>query len=232
MRRSALAGVILCGVLLVAGAVRAYLPPVEAERDVIVSSPSLSGIFVRSAVDVSRGERACLSPIPLDPEMTSAEILVNSGTRPPMPLEVSVRAPGYVARGRAPASYPQGVDAPVRVALDAPRRRLDGRLCVRNLGRRTVALVGTNEPRSVAIPRVTAGGKLQPPQNIALTFYGDTDESVLEDPGSVVSRASAFTAAYVPAWLVWVLVVTLLVGVPAGVILALAWALRSDAAGS
>ena len=100
------------------------------------------------------------------------------------------------------------------------------------LGRRTVALVGTNEPRSLAVPRVTVDGKLQPPQNIALTFYGETRESVLEDPGSVVSRASAFTGAYVPAWLAWVLVVTLLAGVPAGVVLALAWALRSDAAGS
>ena len=229
MRKVALA---VCLVLLVVGAVRAYLPSVEGKRDVIGSTPSLSGIFVRSAIDVSRDERACLSPLPLDPEMTSAEILVNSGTRPPMPLEISVRAPGYVARGRAPASYPPGVDTAVRVTLDAPERRVDGRLCVRNLGRRTVALVGTNEPRSVAVPRVTLDGKVQPPQNIALTFYGDTAESVLDDPGSVVSRASAFTAAYVPAWLVWVLVVTLLAGVPAGVVLALAWALKSDAAGS
>jgi hypothetical protein len=228
MRKAALTGVILCGVLLVAGAVRAYLPPVEGERDVIVSSPSLPGLFVRSAVDVSRGERACLSPVPLDPEMTSAEILVNSGTRPPMPLEVSVRARGYVARGRAAASYAPGVDAPVRVALEAPRQRVDGRLCVRNLGRRTVDLVGTNEPRSVAVPRVTVDGKLQPPQNIALTFYGDTRESVLEDPASVVARASAFTAAYMPSWLVWVLVVTLLAGVPAGIVVALAWALNRD----
>ena len=232
MRKAALIGVVLCGVLLVVGAVRAYVPPLEAERDVVVSSPSLPGLFVRSAVNVSRGERACLSPVPLDPEMTSAEILVNSGTRPPMPLEVSVRARGYVARGRAPASYAPGVDAPVRVALDAPRQRVDGRVCVRNAGRRTVALVGTNEPRSVAVPRVTVDGKLQPPQNIALTFYGETRESVLEDPGGVVSRASAFTGSYVPAWLAWVLVVTLLAVVPAGVVLALAWALRSDAAGS
>jgi hypothetical protein len=229
MRRVALA---VCLLVLVVGAVRAYLPYVEGERDVIVSTPSLSGIFVRSAVDIGRDERACLSPVPLDPEMTSAEILVNSGTRPPMPLEISVRASGYVARGRAPASYPPGVDAPVRVALEAPERPVDGRLCVRNLGRRTVALAGTNEPRSVAVPRVTVDGKLQPPQNIALTIYGDTAESVLEDPGSVVSRASAFTAAYVPTWLAWVLVATLLTGVPAGLVFALAWALRSDAAGS
>ena len=228
MRRLAVA---LCLVLLVAGAVRAFLPSVEAERDVVVSSPSLSGIFVRSAVSLPRGDRACLAPVPLDPEMTSAQLLVNSAERPAVPLEVSVRAPGYVARGRVPATYPPGADASVRVALDAPARPVDGRLCVRNLGRNAVLLIGTNEPRSIAAATITVEGVAQPPQNVELTFFGDTGESVLDDPGSTVSRASAFTAAYVPQWLVWLLVAALLAGVPAGVVVALAWALRSDAAG-
>jgi hypothetical protein len=230
MRRAA---VILCLVLLVVGAWRAFRPPLTDKRDVIVSTPSVQGLFVRAVAELPRRGLGCVEPVPLDPEMTSVQVIVNSGDLPTVPLTVTAHAPGYRAVGRVPArDYTPGIDAPVRVALDAPGRRVDGRLCVRNRGRRSLLLVGTNEPRSRSTPVLAINGKKGPDVDVAVTFFGDRGESVADDPGSVLDQAGSFTGGYVPQWLAWVLVFSLLLGVPAVVVVTFAWALRRDAAGS
>jgi hypothetical protein len=101
-------------------------------------------------------------------------------------------------------------------------------VCVRNRGRRSLLLVGTNEPRSRSIPVLAINGKKGPDVDIAVTFFGDRGESVVDDPGSVLAQAGSFTGGYVPTWLVWVLAALLLAGVPTSVVVSLAWSLRRD----
>jgi hypothetical protein len=175
---------------------------------------------VRREVRLPGRRTACIRPVPLEPGVRQVQMLVHATGPQTRPLDITLRSPGYVGRGRF-IGYPAGGPALVLATLDrAPPRDQDGELCIRNTGRRSVGLVGTNEPESQTLP-VTYVGR-RPPSDIdpAITFLSGRRVSILGDPGASLRRAAALTGV-VPAWLMWPLGLLFLIGVPIAVAAAL-----------
>jgi hypothetical protein len=212
-RWAAVAGAVVVVVL----GVWKVLPWMRLEHPSVVGSPSLGGVIGLNPAVVPRGRSACVEPVPLTGDIREVQVLVDAG-RGPAPIDVELSAPGYRATGRIAANYGIGgyvaVSAPVR---NPPPGDLVGRVCVHNGGRSAIRLAGTNEPRSQVFAVTKVGKRVQP--DISLSFYG-TKTSVLGQLGTIVDRATALTG-FLPAFLVWIFLIALLIGVPAGVLFAL-----------
>lgn len=211
----------------VAGALHWYRPFLTQERTVVVSTPSLEALYSLKEVRLRPGQHACISPLPLDPDVRSVRLVLHPRGSGGIPLSFALRAPGYVGRGRF-AAYPAGATVPVIAPVrPTPALTADGTLCVRNEGRRTVGLVGTDEPQTVSLPATSVDGKPPGPVDPAVTFLNNGPRSVVDLAGTIIGRASDFTGGAAPAWLLWPLVLLLVLGVPLGIAAALALGLRA-----
>jgi len=197
------------------GTVRWFVPSLTLQRAVLTSTPSLDGISVRNEIKLRRDQTACIRPVPLDPEVRQVRLILHAlGTRA-SPLELTVSGRGYTGHGRF-EGYATKSQVPVVASLDrAPTSAEDGQLCVRNAGRRAVSLVGTSEPESQTAPVTYIAGK--PVANIdpAIAFLAGENRSILQQSGTTLDRAAAFTDA-VPGWLMWPLTLLFFFGLPLG----------------
>lgn len=215
MGRRALVGFLV--VFAVFGLWRAA-PWAAQERERIAGSPSLGGFYSANPVVVPRGEAACVAPVPLSPDVAKVSVSVIAKT--PQPLELTLRGPGYSADADLPADYPTGGETPVTFLLDErPPGELMGELCVANAGEREVSFAGTEEPRSVVVAGTTVAGKPRP--DMAVTLYGGSRSGSVGFASSLVDRGAALTGGLLPGFLVWLLLVAFVIGVPAGAIVAL-----------
>jgi hypothetical protein len=229
MPRRAAAVVAVVGLALVAaGALIEWRPFLTRDRAVVTATPSLSGLFERAEVPVRPREVACVSPVPISRTTGRVQLALTTLTSPrPQPLVVTAEgAGGYRSRIRA-ASYPVGPASGVDVPIRPPARDVVGRVCVRNAGRRRIALIGTTETRSLTGATTTVDGRRRR-ADVALTLLEATPRSLLDRAGKVLDRASAFTGGLAPTWLLWPLTVLLAAGVPLGVFGGLYATLRSD----
>lgn len=210
MSRALAAGAVLAVFLL--GALMWFVPSVRLHRETVDSTPSLQGKDVRSTVPVKAGSLACIAPLPLDPGVREVQLLLNAGARPAA-LDLSLSAPGYHGRA-ALRAVPPGGDTPAVARLDrAPTATGDGKLCVRNAGRRTVLLVGTTEAESLSTPETTVDGKPVANNDPAVTFLTGERRDIPSQASTIAGRAAGFTGA-LPAWLVWVLAALVFAGMP------------------
>ena len=76
-------------------------------------------------------------------------------------------------------------------------------------------LVGTGEPESVTLPVTYVGGKASPGVDPAITFLSGKQRSIVQQAGTILDRAAAFTGA-IPGWLMWPLALLFLLGLPLG----------------
>lgn len=194
------------------GAVKWFGPSLTLKRETVDSTPSLQGKDVRSVVEVPRGGRACIGPLPLDPQVRAVQLLLFSGARPGS-AELALRGPGYVGRARIAAVRP-GSDAIAVGRLDrAPTTTGDGTLCVRNRGRGTLGLVGTTEAESLSRPATTVNGKAIGDNDPAVSFLVGARRDIPSQAGTIAGRLADFTGA-LPAWLVWFLGALVFLGMP------------------
>ncbi|HEY3190355.1 MAG TPA: hypothetical protein VGJ70_22885, partial [Solirubrobacteraceae bacterium] len=228
MARRDAAVVVAIGLAVVAiGVLVEWRPFLTEKRAVVTATPSLSGLFNRTDVPVGPGQRACISPVPISHTTATAQLALTTLTSPrPQPLVIIAEGDGGYRSRAVATSYPVGPASVFGVAIRPPRRDVVGRVCVRNAGRRRIALTGTAEQRSLTQATTTVDGRRQP-ADVALTFLEAEPRSLLERTGTVLDRAAAFTGV-VPAWLLWPLVVLLAVGVPLAVFWGLYAALRAD----
>ena len=170
------------------------------------------------------GDTACQGP--LDVPARAAQVSFPVGTfRAPGPqLQVLVRTPeGVAGRAPVPAGYadnsvvsarPGGVEPDTRIAV-----------CVRNTGRRKVALYG-GAPQAARTSRLVVNGR-NAGTDLTLVFERAESRSFLSALGDALDRAALFHPSWVSAGLLWVLAALLVTALPA----ALAAALASAAAG-
>jgi hypothetical protein len=222
MRR--LLGPILVLATFAIGVLWFYVPHLTEDHPNVLSTPSLAGFQSTKEVLVRGGQQACISPVPLEPALRTVRMVLHARGTQSSTLELELRAPGYRGTGRF-AGYPVGgivsVDAPVS---PAPPRNADGTLCLRNVGRRAVGLVGTDEPLSTTLPATAIDGKPAGNVDPTITFLGGPPQSIISRAGTVLGRASDLTGGFVPLWLLWPLTIALVLGAP----LAVAWALYSS----
>jgi hypothetical protein len=218
MRRLAAALVL---VVFVIGALLWYRPFLTEQRIVRASTPSLDGIWYRAEVKLPGRTKACIRPVPLDPNVREVQMLLDTRGNPAPTIDLTITGPGgYRATGRFAGYPPSGASIVVARLSQAPPQAADGQLCLHNTGRRAIGLVGTSEPESVTLPATYVGHK--PPGEVdpAITFFSGKKRSLVQQAGTILDRGAVFTGA-VPGWLMWPLALLFVLGLPLGA----AWAL-------
>jgi hypothetical protein len=172
------------------------------------------------AAELDPGETACQTPVNVPTEFDGVRFQVGTYRRPGPPLSVVIRSASGrpLAGGRLPAGYPD-VSQPV-VAVGPVRASQRVKVCLRNRGRRRLALYGN---LGVAAPVSEARiGSRALNTDLTLVFERAKPRSTLSLLPDVFDRASLFRPGWVGAWTFWLLTVVLLVGIPVLLALALA----------
>jgi hypothetical protein len=217
-------------VVFALGVLVRYVPHLTQDHPVSVSTPSPEGLVSVQEVKVRPGQRACIAPVPLEPAIRRVRMVLHALGTNASALDIELRGPGYRGTGRF-AGYTPGARVPaVADVSPAPTTTADGTLCLRNTGRRSVGLVGTDEGFSASLPGTVVDGKSAGAVDPALAFLDGPPRSLLSQAGTVLGRASDFTGGVVPLWLLWPLTVLLVFAVPVAVALGFASTVRRDSA--
>jgi hypothetical protein len=221
------AAALVVGVFAV-GALVWYAPWLTEQRTVITSTPSLQGISTLGEVKVPGKGRACVRPLPLDPNVREVQMLLNTRGHGSPAVDLTMTGPGgYRATARFNNYVPGSATVVTARLSEAPQQTGDGQLCLRNTGRRAIGLVGTGEAESVTLPVTYVGDK--PPGEIdpAITFLAGGHRSFVQHAGTILDRAAGFTGV-IPGWAMWPLVLLFLAALPLGAAAALLLASRTD----
>jgi hypothetical protein len=194
------------------------------DRELVAAVPSPRPVFQVSLIRVPPGEQLCISDVTIPEDARQLRVQVGTFGRPGPELDFTLRAPGYSDRVRVPAGYPDS--ALITAAMDPPTTARLGDVCVTHRGAAPIALVGTEEARTVSRPEGDVGGKVAEGDTY-LAFYERGWASALDRAGEIVNRMSAFRPAVVGPWLLWPLLALVVLGVPAGVLWAALAAVRS-----
>jgi hypothetical protein len=204
--------------VLTLGALTQFLPRLTQSGDVVTSTPVRQDLAAVQAIVLHPGERACLSQVTLDRAAGVARVGLapNALGAAPTKLALAASAPGY--RAAATISVARGQGGQLQIPFAPPRRTAIGALCLRNGGRRTVALAGTADPRALTRSKMTLDGA---PRNDAfsLTLLAAGQRTLLDRFAQLVARTAALSA--VGPWMLWLLLPLLLLGVPVLVLAAL-----------
>ena len=194
------------------------------ERTRIASVATPSPTLVESPVVLPAGQRLCITQALLSPRADIAELVVSEQQKRPTPaLELVASGPGYRSAAQIPPRE-HGRHA-VTARIEPPVRDSVGQVCVRARERERVVLVGTTEFRTITRSiSFIDGERIQP--DPALTFYTAEKLSALGELGGIVDRMTIARGFLGAGWLVWLLLVVVLVGVPAAVLTAFARTLR------
>jgi hypothetical protein len=228
--RDAILAVASVLVVFALGALVRFVPHLTQAHPVSVSTPSPEGLVSVQEVKVRPGQRACIAPVPLEPAIRHVRMVLHALGTNASPLEFELTGPGYRATGRF-AGYTPGARVPVIADVAPPPTSItDGTLCLRNTGRRSVGLVGTDEGFSASLPGTVVDGKSAGAIDPALAFLDGPPRSLLSQAGLVLGRASDFTGGVVPLWLLWPLTVLFVFAAPVAVALGFAATVRRDSA--
>jgi hypothetical protein len=221
-----LAGSVAAALFVVAFAT-SLVPWLTRERVFISSTPTNLPLNAITDVRLRHGQSVCVSGFGLDSTAEGLRFVVGSVAKAkttPM-LQVTVRAPGYRSEARLAGGYPPGT--PVVVGLRAPPRRVEGAsACIRNEGS-TIGIVGTTNPRDLAPVDVRVDGKSSVAQP-SLTFVQRRPASIIDRPGEILTRVSAFRPFPAVPFLLGALALLVILGVPFALVGALSLAERAD----
>jgi hypothetical protein len=230
MRRpsaSTLALLAALAMVLVVGALR-MAPWLTERRQLLSSVPGPAPVTKITPLRLAPGVRACAAEVALDRHSGVARLIAAPGVSDGPPLTVAVRAGSWRAAGRVAAGYRENayLDAPFE---PPPGDRL-ATVCVRNAGRRSVALVSSQETPTQT-RQVTRIGTTEQP-DLTLSILESGRSSLLGAAPRILDRAAAYKAGFLRGWMVAVLALAIALLVPAGAIWALWRALRADERGS
>jgi hypothetical protein len=209
MRRTALTGTL---VVLVLGGLLAARTFLTRDRDLLTTTPQPSPLTALSLVELRGDQRACLEQIVMDERSGRVRFQVATFGRPGSPLRVTIRGRGYRASGSVAAGYPD--NETVNAAVRAPGSAQVATVCIRNEGRRKIALYGSQDrTRSRATTRVD-GVPVGP--NVVLQFAEARPASLLAHLPVILQRLTIFRP--VGEWLLWPLTILFAIGLPIGVL--------------
>jgi hypothetical protein len=206
--------------VVVIGAAAWFVPHLTAKHPVVASTPSLQGQQSVKEVKLATGQRACIAPLPIDPNVREVQMVLHPRGSAPTPIAVELTGPGYQGHARFDG-YAVSPSTLVTARLDAaPSTSADGTLCLQNLGRHSVGLVGTDEPNSLGLPATKVDGTPVGELDPAVTFLSGEQQSMLGRLSTIFDRAAGFTGV-VPGALLWPFALLVLLGIPLGVALAI-----------
>jgi len=208
---AAVAGLMVC-------ALAWFVPFLTQQREVVVSTPGLTGLFERTEVPLRPGRPACVVGVRLTPDARVARVRVKAGPRAAR-VRVTASAPGYASASTAVAGPGERL---VAAPLEPIARDAVGRVCVAApAGARGLAIIGTREARSQVAATTELGGRAAEGLDLELALLSGERRSYLERAGEVLDNVSALTGRLVPAWLLWVLALLVALGIPAAALAAL-----------
>ena len=168
------------------------------------------------------GSTACQGPIAVPADARSVRFPVGTFGAPGPRLEVFTQTAGVAAaRSSVAAGYADGATVSAAPGGIASGQRIE--LCVRNAGRRKVALHG-GAPAAARTSILEVDG-LDVGTDLSLVFERGEPRSMLSALGDAFGRAALFHPAWVSAGQLWVLAALLVTALPAALVLALRWAL-------
>jgi len=216
---------VLAAVALLVWAALAAWPWFTRTRTPFTGTPSVSPFSKVSPVRLGAGSRACLSDVALEPTtrrvvLTTTEMRGTGG-----PLRVTLAAPGFHAGGTIAAGF--GRLSSIVALVPAPPRSVLATLCVANTGRRTVALVGSAERRTLSRPATSVDGRPRRTQ-LTVSLVENRDASIRQRLGAVLRHVSAFRPFPFNRIGLALVALLVIVTVPIGVALALWRALDED----
>lgn len=212
---------LLGAALVVAGALVFLLPPLTRDDHAVNATPSPPPLQQISVIQVPGGGRACLANVVLDAGSQVAHFQVGTFGKPGPPLAVTAAGRHYAV----PAGFPD--NTPLAVALRPPAGNVATTFCIRDGGRRRIALYASAELRTRSRVAVTVNGH-PVGADATLTLDRRQARSVLDQLSSVVVRTTRWRPGVAP-WFVWLLGVLVLLGVPGGVLWALGRSVREEA---
>jgi hypothetical protein len=196
-----------------------FVPFLARGRTLIASTPSPRPLFSVSFAALPPGGRLCASDVTIPHDARVLHVQARTFGRPGPALAVTLSAPGYAARARVAAGYPD--ETTLAVPFRPPALTTLGRVCVGRAAAAPLALVASGEPRTQSRPRNTVDGRPVGVDAYLAFTTGRTGSAISQTP-AIVGRMAAFRPGVVGPWLLWPLLVLTVLGVPAGV----AWALR------
>ena len=202
---------LLAAAVAVVGAVLWFPTWLTEKRTMLAATPSSAPGDVEILALRPRSQ-ACLDDVVVPSRPSLMRFRVGTYLGSGQPLDVSLTAPGYGERVRQDTSYID--NALLRLPFDAPARELRARVCIRNVGRRQVALYGGIGPPLTMASRTTVDGSYST-VHLHLSFEHQEQKSILGEAGTVASRMARFRPGWMGEWLFWLLAPLVLLGLPA-----------------
>jgi hypothetical protein len=230
LSRSTLA-LVGAGLALLTAAVLWFVPYLTRDREAISSVPAPAPVVAVEGVDVPPHQRACIDEVALDTDSEIVELTALAGKRPGPPLEVEAEAEGYRARTAVDGGYERS--ALLRARLEPPERSAIGTLCIRNSGDRPVALLSTSDNRTSSLRSTTRVRGEPVAQDVSVRLLAAENGTVVDRADQLVERAAAFKPRLLGTAVIWLALLLVVGGVPAGALYALGSSFRgSDEGGS
>jgi hypothetical protein len=216
--------------LIIVGGLLFLRPHLQSGQELVAGVPAPPALAAITPFSVAPHGRACMSSVTIDAGSALAQFDL-APARPTKhggpPVDLLLSAPGYRGVVKVPGGYPGGsATLPI---VPTPKRSEIGSACFVDVGKTAVVLNGTTEARTVSRSSTLVDGQ-SVAGDIALTFLGKGDRSLLDEINETFDHASNLTDGLVPAWLIWVLGLLVLGFVTLGTVAAFYLALREDEA--
>ncbi len=219
MRRPAVVLPVLSGVLILAALLAWGVPWLTKARTDTTATPTPPPFAAIAPVVLKPGAQACASNVALSTDTRVAVVLSAkfAGTGPP--LRVTASARGYRGEGAIEGGY-HGLES-LPATIPAPPRDAIGTICVENRGRRAAQLQGTTEGRIQNRSETRVDGEVVP-EKLTLLLTTGQSPALVDRIGQTFDRIAAFKPPIVGSFSLALLALLVVVGVPAGVLYAIA----------
>jgi hypothetical protein len=208
MRRSlALAAYALGVVLFMAFVV---VPFLTKERDIPAAVPSPPPLTAIDLVTVPGGGQMCMTDLAISAESRQLRFKIGSFRRKTPPLAVSVAAAGYSGSARVSGGLPD--NSALSVPIPKPPGGRLATVCIRNLGERRIAFYAASDRAHSRVHVFVNHKSVYPTPTLSFAEAGRV--SIAERAGVTVGRIAVFRGFLDHAWIVWLVAVGVLVGVP------------------
>ena len=210
MRRAGLIAALAGLAAVVAGAVVWWSPWLTRERDYPASIPQPSPLYSTPVIQLRHGQQTCFGPAVMDTRSEQARFRVGTFFRSGQPLTMSISGPGYRVVRHVPGTYAD--NDLLSVTVPAPRADFAARVCLRNDGRRRVAIYAADD-RTKAPYETRVDGRIVT-ANPQFAFFERRPASIEDRLPTIVRRMEVFRPGFMGPWLFWPLFVLMAAGVP------------------
>jgi hypothetical protein len=187
------------------------VPFLDKKRDIPAEVPSPPGLIATDIVVIHPKQRVCMTDVAISPQARQMRFQVGTfGRRGPAVVTAVRAAGGYMTSHDVPGGYAD--NSTITVPVPAPARSTLATVCVRNRGTRRVALYAASDVARSRV-KVFVDGKPRYPTPV-LSFHEARTVSLADRAGVTAGRIAVFRGFLDHAWIVWLLAVVAVVGVP------------------